>query len=167
MYYLKKLKYLLFFILAFLLSIILSILCFFIFFPIGINQASFKSLNNIIKTSNTKFSKQLWFEYEIANYTRLTIYNDLHDNYLTKDFKYDQIEDFLGKPYYNRIYDTWFYQRTCKQYFLGKEISFGVVVMYMIICPDKNYEYVEDVYLLSSRSFTPSFDFGIEENIER
>jgi hypothetical protein len=161
MNHISILKYLVFFFIGVVTIILFLASYLFFIVPMEFNASSLKSLKNIIQTSDTKFSQELWLNNGV-NCPRLVLYNDLSNNYLAKNFKYNKVENLLGKPDYYRVYDDWFYKRTCKQYFLGQESSFGSVSIYMVICPDEKDYYVEDVYTISHKSFTQTFDLGKE-----
>ena len=123
-------------------------------------------LKSQITLSDKKFTKELWLRNarEWDQYgTRLEIFKDLSTNHLKKGVKYEMVEGILGeKPLYYRIYDGLLYKRKCKQYFLGQEASFGAVSIYLVICPDKSEQYIEDVFTIYHKSFTWTFDSGVE-----
>jgi len=136
------------------LIIIISSYTFYLLF----DYSNYNYLKNKVNESNQKFSKEIWLEN-----TRLEIFKDLSKNYLKKGIKYELVEEILGEePLYYRIYDNWFYKRKCKQYYLGRTTSLGSVSMYAIVCPDKEEKYVEDVFTIYHKSFTWTFNSGVE-----
>lgn len=99
--------------------------------------------------------------YQIGYTTeRIKMYNDLVDNYLSKNFKFHDLESLLGKTHYKRVYNRILYKETCNQYYMTSDAGVTSVGVYMIVCPDKNNEYVGKVYLIPRYSIWFNFDFG-------